>query len=316
MEFLRVSHISKSYKDTFVLRDINLLVNRGERIAISGETGSGKTTLLKTIGGWIQPDEGTVFYSGERVKGPSEQLFPGHPRMAYLSQHFELRNRYRVIEELDYASKFSPERAAQIFRICRIDHLLQRYTHELSGGERQRIAAAKALIGGAEVFLLDEPFSNLDQHHLIWMQELIESMSRELQITTLLVDHEPDHILPWADRIIVLRNGVLTQSGSPVDIYRNPVNEYVAGLFGRFSIALPEWRKGVDKNRFLMFRPEQLTFQRKDAGDVGVKGEVSSIRYYGSHNEVSVAVGSQILRVKIPVDVTVNKKGVIVYPKK
>jgi iron(III) transport system ATP-binding protein len=316
MEFLRVSHINKSYKDTFVLKDINLLVSKGERIAISGETGSGKTTLLKTIGGWIQPDEGSVIFNGERVKGPGEQLFPGHPRMAYLSQHFELRNKYRVIEELDYARKFSSEKAAQIFRICRIDHLLQRYTNELSGGERQRIAAAKALIGGAEIFLLDEPFSNLDQHHLIWMQELIESVSRELHITTLLVDHEPDHILPWADRIIVLKAGTIEQTGSPVDIYRNPVNEYVAGLFGRFSVAPPEWRKGGDRNRFLMYRPEQLTFHRRDAGDVGLKGEILSIRYYGSHNEVSVDVNGQIIRVRIPVDVTVSRKGVIVYPKK
>lgn len=315
MDFLQIQHLTNSIGGSVILKDVNLKFEQGQRISIAGQTGSGKTTLLRLIAGLIQPGDGTVFFKGEKVKGPQEQLIPGHPRIAYLSQYFELRNHYRVSEELDYANKLSLEHAEQIFEICRIGHLLQRYTHQLSGGERQRIAMAKLLLSGPELLLLDEPFSNLDQHHLKWMQEIIEKVGKDMGMTVILVDHEPDHILPWAQRIIVLKDGEITQEGTPEGIYRNPVNAYVAGLFGRFSIMPDRWKAGTDRGKFLVCRPEQLTFYKREAAGEGIKGEVVDVRYYGSHNEVEVNVGETELLVRVAVNASVKRKLVTVYPK-
>jgi iron(III) transport system ATP-binding protein len=101
MALLEVSGAGKKEKEIFTVKGINFSQQPLEKIAIAGETGSGKTTLLKMIGGLVLPDEGTIYFEGERVLGPFEKLIPGHPRIAYLSQHFELRNNYRVEEELE-----------------------------------------------------------------------------------------------------------------------------------------------------------------------------------------------------------------------
>src|SRR5215203_1380378 len=143
---LLVYRITKQQENDFVLRDISFIQQQFQKIAIAGETGSGKTTLLKIIAGLIQPDEGQVVFKNEIVKGPEEQLIPGHPGIAYLSQHFELRNNYRVEEMLNLTLQLEDEQADTIFKVCRINHLLKRKTDQLSGGEKQRVALAGLLI--------------------------------------------------------------------------------------------------------------------------------------------------------------------------
>ena len=139
MALLTVSAIAKKEKEQYTVKDISFTQQSLQKIAIAGETGSGKTTLLKMIAGLVQPDAGEILFEQERVVGPYEKLLPGHPRIAYLSQYFELRNNYRVVEELAYTNQLGEDAATGIFEVCRITHLLQRWTDELSGGERQRI---------------------------------------------------------------------------------------------------------------------------------------------------------------------------------
>lgn len=274
---LSVEGIGKKKSDSFTLRNITFRQERGQHIAIAGETGSGKSTLLKIIAGLVQPDEGRVIYEGERVLGPDEQLIAGHPRIAFLSQHFELRNNYWVYEILEYANKLSDEEAKEIFHICQIDHLLRRRTTELSGGEKQRIATARLLVNSPSLLLLDEPYSNLDMIHKQTMKKLLNDISEKLGISSILVSHEPTDILSWADHLMLLKDGEIVQQGRPQDLYRNPINEYAAGLLGKYYL-IPD--------QHVIIRPENI-----HVADSGIDAVIKRKIFLGSYYEYVVMAG-------------------------
>ncbi len=236
MALLEVAGISKLEKENFTLKEINFTQQSSQRIAIAGETGSGKTTLLKIIAGLIQPDAGKIIFDGKRVLGPLEKLIPGHPDIAYLSQHFELRNNYRVEEELESKNLLTDEEASTIYAVCRIQHLLKRKTDQLSGGERQRIVLARLLTTSPKLLVLDEPFSNLDAVHKNIIKSVLEDIGTKLKITCILVSHDAMDSLSWAETIIVMKEGQIIQYGTPEQIYNQPVNEYCAGLFGEYNL--------------------------------------------------------------------------------
>ncbi|HSB94132.1 MAG TPA: ABC transporter ATP-binding protein, partial [Flavitalea sp.] len=229
MEFLSVESITKQKGNRLAADNISFQVAEGQRLGIAGETGSGKSTLLKIIAALEQPDSGAVYFKGIKVPGPNEKLIPGHPNIAYLSQHFELRNNYRVEEVLEYATLLPEEKAQAIFDICRVTHLLKRRTDQLSGGERQRIALARLLAGGPSLLILDEPFSNLDMLHKHTIRSVIDELRTMMHFTCILVSHDPLDLLSWADTIIILQEGKLIQHDKPGIIYRKPVNDYAAG---------------------------------------------------------------------------------------
>ena len=237
MNFLSVSNLHSNLQHgSFVLNDISFSQHQFQKIAVAGETGSGKSTLLKIIAGLIQPKSGEIFFDGRKVMGPDWQLIPGEKGIAYLSQHFELRHNYRMEELLSYANVFSEEYAERLYKICGIDHLMKRKHDQLSGGESQRIALARLLVTSPRLLILDEPFSNLDLIHTNLLKKIIEEVAEELKITLIMTSHEPADLLPWADEIIVMQHGKIIQKGSPQIIYRKPVNEYCAALFGSYNL--------------------------------------------------------------------------------
>jgi len=289
MELLSVSRVGKSVEAGYVLQEISFTLNEFQKIAIAGETGSGKSTLLKIIAGLVQPDAGEVYFTNEKVKGPDAQLVPGHPAIAYLSQHFDLQKFLRVEQVLQYANSIAEKEAAAIFSICRIDHLLQRKTDQLSGGEKQRIAIARLLISKPRLLLLDEPYSNLDMVVKSILKQVIKDIGKKLRITCMLVSHDPDDTLSWADEIIVLKEGKVVQQGVPETLYQHPINEYVAGLFGSYNILLPNLLKGLGIKGFpkgVLVRPEhfRITKKREHTG-----WRITEIRFHGNTHELTVA---------------------------
>jgi ABC-type sulfate/molybdate transport systems ATPase subunit len=279
---LAVSQISFIRKEKSVLKDISFTLAGGQKIVIAGETGSGKSSLLKIIAGLEQPTAGDVLLNQIRVKGPADQLVPGHPLIAYLSQHFELPKFLRVEQVLEYASQVSNTLASRIFSICRINHLMQRKTNELSGGERQRIAIARLLIQQPQLLLLDEPFAHLDIPLKKILKQVVDDIGVKLNITCILVSHDPTDTLPWADEILVLKNGQLVQRGTSREIYQAPKNEYVAGLFGEYSLLDTPWIKklGIKTTRKKVFlRPEQLSLTTKKKKSFSAV--ITSIQYLG-----------------------------------
>jgi ABC-type sugar transport system ATPase subunit len=290
MNLLTVSAVSKKEQENYVLKNINFIQAPGQKIAIAGETGSGKSTLLRLIAGLGQPDHGHVLFEESRVKGPLEKLLPGHPQIAYLSQSFELRNHYRVEELLQMACKVADNDAKSIYRICKIDYLLNRWSDELSGGERQRVAFAKSLVSAPKLLLLDEPFSNLDAIHRSILKTIISDIEERLKMTIILVSHDPVDSLSWAQEIIVLDHGRMIQKGTPHEIYKYPLNEYVAGLFGTYSIISPKLIElfpllGEDRRRFIRPNDFVLSSNKND----GIAAEVEDIQFMGSYFQTTVS---------------------------
>ncbi len=289
---LQVSGISKRTETGFQLQDIHFEQKRRQRIAIAGETGSGKSTLLKIIGGLIQPDTGIVLFKNERVKGPDEQLIPGHPGIAYLSQHFELRNRYRVEEELDYVNQLSARSASQLFALCEVKHLLKRWTNQLSGGERQRVALTRTLLSSPSLLLLDEPYSNLDLQHKQILKKVVNDISKKLNITVLMVSHDAGDILPWAEEILVIRNGHMIEKGTPEALYQQPRYLYTAGLLGKYNTIPHGLLPGTQKESSTMIiRPEDcsVTANKKLSGQ-SIAATVTNTYYYGHSSETELSI--------------------------
>jgi ABC-type sugar transport system ATPase subunit len=298
MEFLDVKNVTRQGTYGAAVENVCFAQTRGERLVIAGETGSGKSTLLKIVAGLVQPDSGSVVFEGKRVEGPAEKLVPGHKKIAYLSQHFELPKFLRVEQVLSYANLIEDVEALELYEICQIDHLLKRKTDELSGGERQRIALARNLITSPALLLLDEPFSNLDMVHKTILKEVLEDISAHLAISSILVSHDPGDTLPWADQIVVMQAGSVVQRGTSREIYKTPVNEYVAGLFGKYSLINDELREKLkmSPDRSSILRPEDLELLLNETS--GLAGEIEKVFYFGSHLEVLVSVGETKLIVR------------------
>ena len=210
---LQVLRLSKQFENSWIVKDVDFVQKKYQKIVIAGETGSGKSTLLKMIGGLIQPDAGSIFFENKPVEGPDEKLVAGHPKIAYLSQHFELPKFLRVEQVLNYANSLSIKEASSIYTICQINHLLYRKTDQLSGGEKQRIAIARLLISKPKLLLLDEPYSNLDMMVKEILKSVINNIMKKLRITCILVSHDPVDSLSWADEILVMKDGKVIQQG-------------------------------------------------------------------------------------------------------
>lgn len=284
-----VVDLCKASKYSDAIRNVNFQIVAHSNTAIIGETGSGKTTLLKLLAGLEQPDHGCIYYKGNRLVGPNECLIPGHTEIAFLSQHFELFNNYYVHEFLSYYNQYSEDDSSELFRLCKIDHLLNRKTNELSGGERQRIALAKQLISNPSVLLLDEPFSNLDAINKAIIKSILREVKQKFNITFLMVSHDANEVLPWADTVHVLKNGIIIQSDNPFNLYHQPMNTYCAALLGSYQLIdnfqqYPIWShlsNFLQPKKFLFLRPEYLQIEK--ASQHSDSGEVKQIAFFGNY---------------------------------
>lgn len=283
---LKVNQLNKTTEFGKVLSKVNLEIKQNENIVIAGETGSGKSTLLRIMAGLEQPDSGTVILNDETVKGPADNLVPGHPEIAYLSQHFELPKFLRVAQVLEYASNVTDAYRKRITSVCKIKHLLTRKTDQLSGGEKQRIAIARLLMTHPQLLLLDEPYSHLDTGLKAILKEVVKQISTKLGVTCILVSHHAEDTLPWAHRILVMKKGVIVQQGKPQELYHQPKNEYVARLFGEYNFVDADLARLLGKSNLKekFIRPEQVQLTKKKTG----KWLVSDFTYYGSYYLVTV----------------------------
>jgi ABC-type Fe3+/spermidine/putrescine transport system ATPase subunit len=316
MNLLEVSGVRKQEGGEEVLKGVSFTQKAFQKIAIAGESGSGKSTLLKIIGGLTQADGGEVLFENLRVKGPMERLLPGQPGIAYLSQHYELRNHYRMEEILSYANTLSDEEAETLYEVCRINHLMKRKNDQLSGGEKQRVALARLLTTAPRLLILDEPYSNLDPIHKNTLKTVIRDIGERLNITCLLVSHDPLDTLSWADEVIIMKDGQIIQQGPPRQVYSQPVNEYVAALFGTYNLISSATAKdfkdipGISLNGKSMYiRPERFRIVEK--GQHTLTGKIRELSFLGSSYEIVVELSTSVITVK-----TGNsglKKGADIY---
>lgn len=301
MHFLQVNSLCKREKGYLVVNTISFSQLQGQRIAIAGETGSGKSTLLKMIAAQVQPDGGEILFREKQVRGPLEKLLPGHPGIAYLAQQSDLPHFLKVEQVLAYVNQLPEEEAKKLYEICRISHLVRRKTDQLSGGEKQRIALARLLVTSPQLLLLDEPFSNLDIVHKNVLKKVIRDIGEQLNITCILVSHDPQDTLPWADEIMIMKDGVIVQQGSSRTIYTQPANEYVAGLFGKYNLVDEETlqlftqsKSITQQGKKVFLRPEQIHVSSNE----GVKATIKTMLYLGNSYELELLVNDQLLTVQ------------------
>lgn len=310
MHLLTVEDISKEEEGRTLVKEVCFSIDAFKKVALMGETGSGKSTVMKMIAGLVQASSGNAYCEGQRIKGPDEVLLPGHPAIVYLSQHFELRNNYRVHELLEMANKMEDKEAAEIYLICRINHLLDRKVHQLSGGERQRIALARLLVGKPRLLLLDEPFTNLDLFNNRIINEVIHQVCNKMAITCVLVSHDPVAVLSWADELLIMKHGQLVFQGSPKEAYARPQEEYIAGLLGEYTLISPEQKMlyklfGVEETGETIFiRPEKIGIG-SDA-TTGISGTVLEVKFLGAHYRLLIKTSEMDLIAHAETDLGIN----------
>ena len=284
-EMLQVDHVSFAYNSANVLDDINLKVNEGEQVCIIGESGCGKSTLLKIIYGLLEVKTGEVYWGDLQILGPSHNLVPGEPYMKYLSQDFDLMPFTTVFENVSqYLSVLEPEflkeRTAELLEIIEMTEFANTKVRYLSGGQQQRVALARVLAQEPKVLLLDEPFSHIDNFRKNGMRRNLFTYLRKQNITVLTATHDHNDMLPFADRVIVLRDKKIIAKDSPENLYRNPKDLYIASLFGEANkIPINIVKSYADTKRQIIVYPHEFKVSSKS----GLKATVKGSYYMGGH---------------------------------
>ncbi len=221
------------------MRDLSLEAERGEMISLLGPSGCGKTTTLKIVGGFTDPDGGAILLDGDDLTETAPEKRP----TATVFQSYALFPQMSVIQNVIYGLKFrkiSHEVALSMgmdmLTKVGLPHSAPKSIHQLSGGEQQRVALARALVLGPKLLLMDEPLSNLDAKLRVKMRMEIRKLQRELGITALYVTHDQEEAMAISDRIAVMNEGSIVQTGSPREIYLHPADPFVADFIGRSNM--------------------------------------------------------------------------------
>lgn len=282
MSRITINNLTKKFDNKIILNNLNLEVEAEEMVALLGPSGCGKTTTLKLISGLLAADSGDIkFDSSSVVDLPTEK------RGAILVFQENLLFPHLSIEDnIAFGLKMAgvdkqirKKRVKELLDLVNLQGYQKRMPNELSGGQQQRIALARALAINPKVLLLDEPISNLDANLREEMRELIRKIHEEENMTTIFVTHDREEALLVADRIAVMKDGNLEQIGTPEELYRSPVNKYVANFFGQANY-IKGCQKGdkfypdcqnneqIDKNnvekKLVMIRPEFLHLSEKE----------------------------------------------------
>src|SRR5262252_3654261 len=235
MADLRISALHKYYGNVHAVRGVDLEIPAGEFTVLVGPSGCGKSTLLRTIAGLEDADQGTIEIGGEVVN----HLPPRSRDSAMVFQNYALYPYMKVFDNIAFGlrSRNTPKneiepKVKRAAHMLAIDHLLDRYPRELSGGQLQRVAIGRAVVRSARLYLFDEPLSNLDAQLRDEMRSEIKRLHQELGKTMIYVTHDQVEAMTMADRIVLLREGLIEQAGAPLDLFERPATRYVAGFLG------------------------------------------------------------------------------------
>ncbi|MCC0024413.1 MAG: sn-glycerol-3-phosphate ABC transporter ATP-binding protein UgpC [Hyphomicrobiaceae bacterium] len=314
MAEVRLSQIEKFYGAVKVIHGIDAVFEDGEFVALVGPSGCGKSTLLRMIAGLEEITVGDI-YIGEKLVN---DLAPKARDIAMVFQNYALYPHMTVADNMGFSLKLSGEpkqnrdrRVNEVAEILGLQDLLGRYPRQLSGGQRQRVAMGRAIVRDPQVFLFDEPLSNLDAKLRISMRGEIKQLHQRLKTTTIFVTHDQIEAMTMADRIVVMNDGRVEQVGTPIELFDRPKNLFVAEFIGSPSMNLLSGKieKSASKNVFRTAGGESLpVMQSLSAGDevvygvrpehltlsrTGVEAEVIIVEPTGSETQVVFALGTE-----------------------
>lgn len=307
MNIIELKNISKDYSGVKVLDDINLYIRQNEFLTLLGPSGCGKTTTLRIIGGFTEPSSGEVLFEEKNIT----EVPPYKRRINTVFQKYALFPHLDVFENIAFGLKIKKmgkveieEKVSEMLRLVNLQGFENRLIESLSGGQQQRIAIARALVNEPEVLLLDEPLGALDLKLRKDMQIELKNIQQRVGITFIYVTHDQEEALTMSDTIVVMEGGRVQQIGTPVDIYNEPKNAFVAEFIGESNIIDGIMKddflvnfleqdficvdKGFTKNENIdvVIRPEDIEIV--DLEDGMIKGRVKSVTFKGVHYEMMV----------------------------
>lgn len=331
---VRIDHISKIYKDPktkkdfYAVDDVSLDIEAGTFVTLLGPSGCGKTTTLRMIAGFESPDAGEIYLGDEAIN----ELTPNKRDTAMVFQSYALFPHYNVYDNVAYGLKLRHvpkdemhERIMKLLDLVELTGMESRMTNQLSGGQQQRVALARALVVEPSVLLFDEPLSNLDAKLRVSMRTEIRRIQQKLGITAIYVTHDQAEAMSISDKIIIMKNGIVEQMGSPTEIYYHPCNEFVADFIGEAnfltgvieSTSADRCVMNIDGSRVELANPsgfpigkECKVVLRPEAARIGDQGllpcKVTLSCFMGAYQNYHVMVGDML--VKITDYCPVNKK--------
>ena len=287
---IEVQNVTKTFGPFKALEAVNLKVGTGELIALLGPSGSGKTTLLRIIAGLEVPDGGEILFHGEdaRAKRAKDR------NVGFVFQHYGLFRHMTVFENIAFGLRVKPkqtrpnkkelnDKVHELLKLVQLDWVASRYPSQLSGGQRQRIALARALAVQPKVLLLDEPFGSLDAKVRKELRQWLRKFHDELGITTIFVTHDQEEALEVADKIVVMNEGRIEQTGTPDEVYHRPANAFVLGFLGNVNLFHCRAEEGGKTDlRQVYVRPHHFEIRRTPVGERSFKATVQHLNPAGA----------------------------------
>ena len=311
MASITLSHLQKTYgagaKGNTVIQDLSAAIKDGEFVVIVGPSGCGKSTLLRMVAGLEEITAGTVSI-GDRVVNDLE---PAERDIAMVFQNYALYPHMSVFDNMAYGLKIAKlpleeikARVDKAAAILELSQLLQRKPRELSGGQRQRVAMGRAIVRQPQVFLFDEPLSNLDAKLRAQTRLEIQKLHRELGITSLFVTHDQVEAMTLAQRMIVMNGGHMEQFGTPEEVYNRPASTFVASFIGSPPMNLLQHAPGTLAGRILGIRPEHI-----DITQTGWPLQVETVELLGAERLVHARLGSESLTLRLDASLPAPTSG-------
>ncbi len=316
MSNITIRNVKKCFGDTVVLRDFTQEFREGEFITLLGPSGCGKTTMLRMIAGFERPTQGEIAI-GEQVVSSKKVFIPPEKRdIGMVFQSYAVWPHMTVFDNVAYPLRIKKlpkgeveHRVEALLQVVHLGRYAQRMPGQLSGGQQQRVALARALVMNPRL-LLDEPLSNLDAKLRESMRFEIKEIQKNFGISVVYVTHDQSEAMAMSDRVIVINRGVIQQIGTPIEIYRNPANQFVADFLGKINFIKGEVKNGrieltglgqslaYDGPRtgkvVVAVRPENIDLSL-DSGDL--EGRISSMFYMGDVNDCRVDINGVQVRV-------------------
>ena len=318
-------NIDKKFDDEFILKNVNLYIEKNEFVTLLGPSGCGKTTTLRIIGGFEKPTSGDLLFCGKSIL----DLPPYKRQVNTVFQKYALFPNMNVFENIAFGLQIKKESETKIknkvkamLKLVNLSGFEKRNINFLSGGQQQRIAIARALINEPEILLLDEPLGALDLKLRKDMQIELKNMQKKLGITFVYVTHDQEEALTMSDTVAVMKSGVIQQIGTPEDIYNEPKNSFVADFIGESNILdgvmikdfLIEFAgkkfKCVDKGFELnekvdvVIRPEDINILPENQGQIN--GKVENVIFKGVHYEMLIRQNDYLWKVHSTVMAKIN----------
>jgi len=304
---ISLKNIKVSFDNEVILNDINLDIKDKEFVTLLGPSGCGKTTTLRIIGGFLTPDSGTISFEGKKIN----KIPPYKRNVNTVFQRYALFPHLNVYDNIAFGlrvQKMSEKdirtRVAEMLELVNLKGYEKRSVNRLSGGQQQRVAIARALVNRPKVLLLDEPLGALDLKLRKEMQIELKAIQQRLEITFIYVTHDQEEALTMSDTVVVMNNGDIQQIGTPVDIYNEPINAFVADFIGESNIIDGIMKKdrlveifgrefecvdeGFNENQSVdvVIRPEDIKLIKADKAKIA--GIVESVTFKGVHYEMVV----------------------------